>query len=229
MQIAKWSKKAKVITVLCALVVALGVLLISGAHARPQASHPLGTPEVLNLSEHPLIKDPSSGANLLTLWRTLFDVHNALATATCDSAGCEVFAPIFSEQVVCPADEGESCTFQITIESQNWLGSNDNLSNGEDGLYQFTVDGAAPAPGPVSPACKCYSWMQNRPNPTTSLIGTSYAVTANVTNTTWKQKHSIVVGIGCMEIQSDTSGCYAQAGFANLQVAVYTSKPEGLF
>jgi hypothetical protein len=123
-----------------------------------------------------------------------------------------------------PVEKGESCTFQITIESQNAVGPNDSLTNGEDGLYQFNVDGAAPSPGPVdtTEGCNCYDWSRSYQPFYEQLIGASYAVTATVTNTTNRQKHSVEVGIGCYESQGDSAGCSAWVGLANLQVAVYT-------
>jgi len=222
MQMALWSKKGKVITVTCTFVVALAVTLISGAPARAQATHQPGTPGVLNPNVQPLTKHSGSDAKPLRLWGTFFDANSFPGTAGCQSVACEEFEQIFAEQVVCPVEKGDSCTFQITIESQNRTAANDFLP-GEDGLYQFNVDGAAPSPGPVDTlgGCNCYSWSLHQPN-SGAFIGTSYGVTATVTNTTNRQKHSVEVGIGCAETQGDTSGCYAGTGSANLQVAVYT-------
>jgi hypothetical protein len=109
----------------------------------------------------------------------------------------------------------------VTIQSQNNAGSNDNTV-GEEGVYQFLVDGVAPTPGPVGSSCSCYTWSGASRNFSFAIRGTSYAVTATVTNTTANQVHSIAVNIGCSEIQGKTSGCFANTGFANLGVATYT-------
>lgn len=204
-----------------------GFLLIASASASAQATHKVGQPAAVKPSAEPLTK-PSS-VQPLALWRTILDsnINAGPATTSCDSADCVSFAPMFTEEVVCPMAEGRSCTFQITVESQNTVASNDGLdTKGENGLYQFLVDGQGPTPGPVdmiTPGCACYSWSSGQANSGNAWLGTSYSVTANVTNTKGYQKHSIVVSIGCNEDQGDSSGCVAQSGFANLQVGVYTS------
>jgi hypothetical protein len=222
MQMPLWSKKGKVITVTCTFVVALAVTLISGAPARAQATHQPGTPGVVKPNVQPLTTHSGSDAKPLRPWGTFFDTNSSTINASCATGLCIDFTTIFAEQVVCPVERGDSCTFQITIESQNEVGSGSGL-NGEDGLYQFNVDGAAPNPGPVDTAngCNCYSWSIYQPN-SGARIGTSYAVTATVKNTTNRQKHSVEVSIGCAEFLGDPLGCYANTHFANLQVAVYT-------
>lgn len=153
---------------------------------------------------------------------TYFDTSSSIAAASCSSAGCIAFAPIFSESIVCPLPAGKNCTYQVTIESQNNAGSND-LSIGEEGLYQFLVDSTSPNPGPVSPPpCSCYTWSGSSRNFSFATRGTSYAVTATVTNTAANQPHSIAVSVGCSETQGNASGCYANTGFANLSIATYT-------
>ena len=111
------------------------------------------------------------------------------------------------------------CTFQVTIESQNQVGSNDLPANpGEEGLYLFLVDGLAPSPGPTD-GSGFYAWSIFQG--ASAITGTSYAVTAKVANTSANQVHSIVVGIGCNEILGDSTGCFGAAGFSNLQIARY--------
>jgi hypothetical protein len=152
---------------------------------------------------------------------TYLDTFSSVASASCSSAGCSAYAPIFSESIACPKPAGGQCTYQVTIQSQNNAGSNDN-SVGEEGVYQFFVDGVAPNPGPVGSSCSCYTWSGASRNFSFSIRGTSYAVTSTVTNTTNNESHSIAVNIGCSEIQGNTSGCFANTGFANLGVATYT-------
>jgi hypothetical protein len=207
----------KVITVLCILIAAFGLLLISGPLARLGAARPLGN------------QNPNGDPKLFTPWRTFFDQFSGTPStpyiiAQCDSAYCVASAPIFSEQALCPEERGGSCTFQITIESHNELMVTDGLPIAAAGKYVFTVDGVAPHPGPTGGAGN-YIWTQGQ-----ILLGvwvaSSVAVTAEVTNATWNQKHAIVVAIGCLETQGDTSGCTAATDLANLQVAIYRSDQE---
>lgn len=151
---------------------------------------------------------------------TFFDTSSSGASAFCGTAGCFAFAPIYLESIVCPRPAGAMCTYQITIHSQSNAGSNDKTM-GEEGVYQFLVDGAAPSPGPVANGCACYAWSGASRQFSLTVRGTSYAVTATVTNTTSSQVHSIAVNIGCNEIQGNTSGCFAGSGFANLAIATY--------
>ena len=231
MQISTWSKKTKVITVLCTFAVMLGVLLISGAPFGPRATRAAVTPRVPKPSPHPLSPPSDSVPKPLTLWGMFPFVYSGTPlTSSCTSGGCiSTTADIFGQQVVCPGEKGASCTFQITIESQSVVGSADNV-NAEVGRCMFLVDGVAPIPGPVSPPpFNSYTFTAGGNNPGVWL-GSSYSVTANVKNTTsWNQKHPIAVGIQCAETQSNSSGCYAMAGQSNLQVAVYTSSPEEPF
>lgn len=151
---------------------------------------------------------------------TFFDTSSPGASASCSSAHCTAFAPMYSEAIVCPKAAGLTCTFQITIQSQNAAGSND-LKFGEEGVYQFLVDGVAPTPGPVASSCACYTWSGASHLFSLTVRATSYAVTATVKNATASQSHSIGVNIGCVELQGNTTGCFAKSGFANLSVAMY--------
>jgi len=225
MQMALWSKKGMVITVACGFVVALAVTLISRAPAKAQAGPTTRRFVVPQANAQPQTKK-ANVPKPLSLWRSFFDTSSEAVGTSCDSEACSAFTPIFIEQVVCPVQEGQSCTFQITIESENYVGSNESTPlYGESGQYQFLVDGAAPSPGPVGVIdliCpNCYEWMYSK-QWNEVFIGTSYAVTATVTNTTWQQKHSVEVDIGCREEQDDATGCHAATWLANLQVAVYT-------
>ena len=162
---------------------------------------------------------PSSPAKHILLG-TFFDASSPGASASCSSATCTAYAPMYLEAVVCPKAAGLTCTFQVTIQSQNNAGSNDGKF-GEEGVYQFLVDGSAPIPGPVGSGCACYTWSGASRQFSLTIRGTSYAVTATVTNTTASQSHSIGVNIGCHEVHGDTTGCFAGSGFANLNIAMY--------
>jgi hypothetical protein len=213
-----------VITVACAFVVALTVTLISRAPAKAQAGPPTRRFEVPKANAQPQASKSPNNGKPLTLWGS-FLYTNFNISASCDSEDCSAFTPMFNEEVVCPVGEGESCTFQITIESENHVGSNETTPlYGESGQYQFNVDGAAPSPGLVGMfpyICpNCYEWMYSTVY-ADAYIGTSAAVTATVTNTKGWQKHSVEVGIGCEEQESDSTGCHVLTTLANLQVAVY--------
>jgi hypothetical protein len=224
MQMARLSKNGMVIVGV--FVVVWVVMQVSGVPARPQAGPP-SRGGVHSANVQPQTDITPKSRKPLSLWGTFLDT-NSNVTASCGGAGCSAFSPVFEEEIACPGGVGESCTFQITIESENWVRSGDG-ENGESGQYRFTVDGAAPSPGPVGigffgPLCaNCYEWMYSSPNNGVS-IGTSSAVTAIVTNTGHCQKHSVEVDIGCQELQSNPSGCSAGLTLANLEVAVYTSK-----
>jgi hypothetical protein len=151
---------------------------------------------------------------------TLFDASSPGAAASCSSAGCSAFASIYSETVTCPRSAGATCTFQVTIHSQVNAGSNDSTL-GEEGVYQFLVDGAAPTPGPVGNACSCFAWSGSSRQFSLPIRAASYAVTATVTNTTNNQAHPIAVNIGCNEVHGNASGCFANSGFANLSITTY--------
>jgi hypothetical protein len=204
--------------------VAFAVVLVSGiviargsASAQTsgrQGSGFLGTqPAGRSAASAPLVKHLLKG--------TFFDTSSTGASASCSSAGCTAYAPISSESIVCPKLAGGTCTYQVTIQSQSIAGSNDN-TKGEEGVYQFLVDGVAPNPGPVGAGCACYTWSGSSRQFSLTVRGTSYAVTATVKNTIDNQSHSIGVNIGCNEVQGNTSGCFAGSGFANLSIATYT-------
>jgi hypothetical protein len=206
-----------------ASLVALTVMLVSGlvivrglanAQGRAHERQPgILTPQDAERSA------PASPVNHV-LKGTIFDTSSPGASASCSSAGCSAYAPIYSESVVCPKPVGATCTYQITIQSQNNAGSNDHTL-GEQGEYQFLVDGVAPTPGPVDSTCACYTWSGSSRQFSLPVRGTSYAVTATVKNTTASQPHSIGINIGCIEVHGNTSGCFAGSGFANLSIATY--------
>jgi hypothetical protein len=225
MQMPRLSKKG--IVIVGVFVVVWVVMRVSGVPAKPQAGPPSrGGVHTANVQPQTDITPKSPKP--LSLWGTVLDT-NSNVTASCSSEGCSAFSPVFEEEIACPGGVGESCTFQITIESENQVGSGDS-KNGESGQYRFTVDGAAPSPGPVGvyPSTwwcpNCYEWMYSDSYYGVS-IGTSYAVTANVTNTAHWQKHSVEVDIGCQEQFSNSSGCSVLLMLANLKVEVYA--PQG--
>ena len=222
MQMLLRSKKGMVIV--CLLVGVWAVMQVSGVRAKPQGGPPPRG------GVHTSNAKPQSNPSVLnhkplSLWGTVIDTNSEISTS-CDTEGCSSYTPVFQEQIVCPGGKGQSCAFQITIESENHTGSNDYV-NGESGQYQFIVDSNAPSPGPVGIvgyACpNCYEWFFSH-TWNEEYIGTSDAVTAIVTNTSYWQKHSVEVDIGCEEENKNSNGCYAGLSVANLKVAVYTPK-----
>jgi hypothetical protein len=185
--------------------------------AQDSLSGHAGMPAVRGTVNAPAAPPPALTTH--TLKGTYFDTGGGI-TASCSSSGCIATATVFNESIKCPALAGKTCTFQITIESQGHVGGNSG-STGEDGFYQFLVDGVAPSPGPTD-SSGLYSWSALQPVNSLANIGTSYAVTATVRNTVANQVHSITQGIGCEELAGDPNGCSATQGFSNFQIAVTT-------
>jgi hypothetical protein len=128
-------------------------------------------------------------------------------------------ANVLLEHIKCPGAIGTKCVFQITISSQNQVGSNDLPANpSEEGLYQFLVDGTPPSPGPTLVG-GFYLWTLLQAASSISAVST--AVTGSVTNSAANQVHSISVGISCNEVNGDNTGCFESTQFANLQIARY--------
>ena len=204
--------------------VALAVILIGGVvidkgPANAQSTAGRQESGVLN----PLATGGSAAPAPLVkhvLVATFFDTTSPGASASCNSVGCSAYAPIYLEKIICPRASGATCTYQITIQSQNAAGSNDGTV-GEEGVYQFLVDGKAATPGPLGAGCACYTWSGAGNGASLPIRGTSYSVTATVTNSSANQSHSIKVNIGCNELNANNSGCFAASGFANLSVATY--------
>jgi hypothetical protein len=188
--------------------VALTAVLVNGflmlTH-QAYAQNSLGERQPATLTSRDVGRSDAPGPTNHILKGTIFDTTSPGAAASCSSANCSAYAPIYVENVPCPAAAGATCTFQITIQSQNVAGSNDGKL-GEQGEYQFFVDGTPPTPGPVDSSCACYTWSGSSHLFSLSVRAVSYAVTATVTNTTSKQSHSIAVNLGCIEGHGNKSG-----------------------
>ena len=154
-----------------------------------------------------------------TLKATYSDSGAAVITATCGSFHCFA-APvtIYSYQLTCPVVAGGSCTYDIQIAGQVKTDLNLNGGSGEEGLYQFLVDGKAPNGGGTD-ASGFYAWQAGGP---TFVFGTSYNVHSKVKNTVANQKHTVTVKLSCLEILGDNGGCNAQAGPQTLVVSIWT-------
>ena len=223
MQMPLWSKQGK--PLVCVFAIALAVAQLSSVPAQGQARPSLRS-GVQSQNAQPQTNNSPNMQNPLSLWGT-FVYTNANLSATCDSEGCSQFTQAFNEQIVCPTYEGGSCTFQITIGSENAVYSNDDPPiNGESGQYRFSVDGAAPSPGPAGTAgyeCSNCSEFYFSANYNEDYIASSVSVAAVVKNTGSK-KHTVEVDIGCVEDNLNATGCTVLATGMSLRVEVYTSR-----
>jgi hypothetical protein len=138
--------------------------------------------------------------------------------ASCGSLNCSASVTMFNESIKCPAVAGNTCTFQIAIASGVQVAGNSG-GLGEEGRYQFLVDGAAPSSG-TDPS-GFYEWSINEPN-SGALFGTSSSVAGRIKNTVSSQAHTVAVNLGCLEIGRDSQGCVAVANFPSLHIAVFT-------
>ena len=138
------------------------------------------------------------------------------ASASCTGTDClssptALFAPV----VVCPAQAGKSCTYDVQISGQVKTTGIIN-SNGQDGVYQFLVDGLIPSGGGTDDS-GFFAWQIGGPSFT---YGTSYNVHSKVKNTTLNQSHTVLVNLACQDI--DGGGCTASLGFQTIVVRVWT-------
>jgi hypothetical protein len=138
------------------------------------------------------------------------------ATASCTGVDClstptALFAPV----LVCPAQAGKSCTYDIQVTGQVKTTGITN-SDGQDGVYQFLVDGVLPSGGGTDDS-GFFAWQIGGPSFT---YGTSYNVHSKVKNTTLNQSHNVLVNFACQDI--DGGGCTASLGFQTIVVRVWT-------
>ena len=211
-------KQTTLCFVAAALAVVVGSVVVLGSRAAAQDSQSegaLGSP-----ARRAVAGAAAPAISNHTLTGTFFDVNAAGATAACGSAFCSATpVNLFLEHIKCPGAIGTKCVFQITISSQNQVGSNDLPANpSEEGLYQFLVDGKPPSPGPTLVG-GFYLWTLLQAASSISAVST--AVTGSVTNSAANQVHSISVGISCDEVNGDSTGCFESTQFANLQIARY--------
>ena len=136
---------------------------------------------------------------------------------SCGSAHCTSPAvTIYSYNITCPGLAGKTCTYDIQIAGQVMSGGNSDAV-GEDGLYQFLIDGAVPTGGGTD-SNGFYSWQYGGPE---FAFGTSYNVHSHVTNDIASQAHNITVSVACNEIDGDPNGCFAYSGFQTIVIRVW--------
>jgi hypothetical protein len=153
------------------------------------------------------------------LMTSYFATNNVGVAAACAPAGCvsapvPLFAPALLP-IVCPGAAGSTCTFYIHLETD------DGLSIGDQGIFQFLVGGIPPAPGPTFPG-GLFIWDNNDPNSALAVpFSHAYAVTAAVKNTAANQAWPVAVSLMCADNAGTPAGCNATTFLANLEVQVY--------
>ena len=183
---------------------------IAFAQSRPVHNYP-GT--VARVSASPDNLTPRE-----TLRATFSDSGALFQTASCSSFSCLATpVTIYSYNLVCPVPAGSSCRYDIQIAGQVESGGN-SVASGEDGLYQFFVDGVPPSGGGTDPN-GFYSWQMFGPE---FYFGTSYNVHSKVMNNSANQKHNVTVNLSCFEILGDSAGCFATSSYQTLVVRVWT-------
>jgi hypothetical protein len=197
------------IAMACTLALVLAVLVISTVPAKTQervvkayAGRPMPNQETPQ--EQPLVVTNKHVGN------TTYYASSNGATASCGTAFCIATpANIFTQSIQCPGAIGVKCTFEVDVAGQHSV-----FPAGEDGLYQFLIDGAIPTGGGTD-GSGFYAW---------EIFGaggeytSAYSVTSQVQNTVASQFHSVVVNIGCQDIEGNAGGCSDTAGFTNLTI-----------
>jgi len=159
-----------------------------------------------------------------TLVSTTFVVSKDIVTAKCFRAYCHAKANILSGiQVACPAAIGQTCTFQISLDTKASVGL--PCPNGCSGaaptsFFQFLVDGAAPTIGPTNEDGN-YIFATNVRTQVPGSSRQSYPATvlAGVTNST-SNNHTIAFGLGCRD-DLDYGGCQTTSYWSTMRVDVF--------
>jgi hypothetical protein len=113
--------------------------------------------------------------------------------------------PIFLETIVCPGPAGIKCTYEVQISGQTSV-----AGPGNNGLFQFLVDGAPPTGGGTDPN-GFYSYEIHGAQ---GIYTSSYEVVSTVTNTAVNQVHRVDVFISCDDL--GLGGCNGSIGLGNL-------------
>jgi hypothetical protein len=128
----------------------------------------------------------------------------------CENPG--VFLTPSLLNIMCPQPAGATFTFYVHVETQAGVTANDS------GIFQFSVDGVAPRPGPTD-IHGFFAWDTADPN-STVMQARSYAVVAHVTNSKDNQAHGIEAEFGCIDLNGD--GCSATMGPASMSIGLFT-------
>ena len=157
---------------------------------------------------NPVAPPPSNAVlNGRKLISSVFETNSTGVSDSCGTSGCTAVKSLLpTVNLPCPGAVGQTCTFSIHVESPN------QISDVDQGLYRFLVDGVPPTPGPVANG-GFYKFVESDPNSSDTQPG-SAAVVAVVTNNAANQVHHATVSFGCKDITGD--GCFA---FAALSIA----------
>ncbi|HZQ70771.1 MAG TPA: hypothetical protein VFA68_19745 [Terriglobales bacterium] len=171
------------------------------------------------LNAQPGVRTASDGTNVIlknvTLISTTFGTNVGPVTVACSPSFCENLGGFLTPSVlhvICPQPAGATCTYYVHLETQAAATANDS------GIFQFSVDGVAPKPGPTD-IHGFFVWDTADPN-STVMQARSYAVVAHVTNAKDNQAHSIDVEFGCIDLTGD--GCSSTMGPASMSIGLFT-------
>jgi hypothetical protein len=199
----------KVIALASVLVLALTVVAISGVPARTQdnaAKTRLGVPSPAQGT--PQQEPPALLKHVLNA--TYYDASSPGLITSCSGPNCTASLNLYTESISCPGPVGTKCTYEVNIAAQTFV-----YPAGQQGLYQFLIDGAIPSGGGTD-ANGFYGWEETGP---VGQFTSAYAVTSSVKNVSTNQSHSIVLNYGCFDTLV-LGHCGANSGFASLTVRV---------
>jgi hypothetical protein len=169
---------------------------------------------------------PQSGAQTVTisnekLVSTTFVVARTNTMASCQGEGCvakpvPMFKPI---HVICPAAIDNSCTLNITLDAHAGINSDEDVL-GDEGRYQFLVDGAAPVPGPTDGGFYTFSaYSGGFQSSFDTRQSYSASVVGRVINSRSKE-HKIEVSVSCKDV-SLLGGCSATTHYSTMRIDVF--------
>jgi hypothetical protein len=196
------------IAMACIFALGLAVVAISSISARTQDN---------SVKAYPGNPTPGEGAaqgeNLATTKHVLNSVFydsSGGVNAACGTTGCTATAPIFDESISCPGVIGTKCTYEVRIAGQTVVNP-----AGENGLFQFLIDGAIPNGGGTD-GNGFWTWEIFGAG---GQYSSAYSVTSQVKNTSANQTHFIAVNLACID-SLGAGGCDATTGFSTLVVRV---------
>jgi hypothetical protein len=133
-------------------------------------------------------------------------------TVSCADNGCQAIATIFpAAGISCPGAIGAHCT--VTLE----LNTTAEISDLDQGLYHFGVNGLPPTIGPVDSE-GFYKFVESNPN-SSATSSHSALIVATVTNSSVNQIHQVTVGFACKDTTGD--GCFGFAALSSLRIDIF--------
>jgi hypothetical protein len=130
-----------------------------------------------------------------------------------------MFKPI---HVTCPAGFGKTCTLNVALVAKTFVfPCESGCTGGNEGMYQFLIDGKAPVPGPTDDkgfyvfsiyGVGFYSPYDTRVSYPASIVG-------KVTNLRSKD-HKIAVSVSCADV-TRLSLCEASAHWSTMRIDVF--------